>query len=104
MHYDNLDPHARYKVRIVYAGESFDVEVKLSARFASSPSSAATGAEQEIEIHPFQSETAAGGAGGVRRSPEATAGGELTLQLAIEPRARRPRTRMPDRRSLAVTS
>ena len=31
MHYDNLDPHARYKVRVVYGGESFDLEVKLTA-------------------------------------------------------------------------
>jgi hypothetical protein len=48
MHYPNLDPTARYKLRVVYAGENFQVKVRLTA----SPASDTPG--QAIEIHPFR--------------------------------------------------
>jgi hypothetical protein len=31
MHYEGLDPHARYRVRVVYAGESVDPKIRLAA-------------------------------------------------------------------------
>ncbi|QDT76293.1 hypothetical protein [Lacipirellula limnantheis] len=82
MHYDNLDPHARYKVRVVYAGESFDVAVKLSA-VASDDSSAPT--EREIEIHPFRPKPQPVAPVEFDVPAAATAGGELTLRWQSNP-------------------
>ena len=31
MHYDNLDPNGRYKLRVVYAGDNFQAKVRLVA-------------------------------------------------------------------------
>ncbi len=43
MHYDKLDPTARYKIRIVYAGDSPNIKMRLVANGANGP----------IEIHPL---------------------------------------------------
>jgi hypothetical protein len=48
MHYPDLDPQGRYKVRVVYGGETFDAKVRLVARVAEN------GSMREVEIHPFQ--------------------------------------------------
>ena len=40
MHYDNLDPNAQYKIRVVYAGDSPRQKIRLAANGS-------------IEIHPF---------------------------------------------------
>jgi hypothetical protein len=67
MHYPDLDPNARYKVRIVYSGANSHIRVRLEAN-------------DGIEIHPFILKK-------VPRSPmefdipqEATQGCELTLR------------------------
>ncbi|MBA4104385.1 MAG: hypothetical protein C0485_01405 [Pirellula sp.] len=76
MHYDNLDPHARYKVRVVYAGESFDLEVKLAA---------IDDQGEEIEIHPFRPKPQPVSPVEFDVPPAATANGELTLQWQSNP-------------------
>ncbi len=48
MHYSNIDPHGRYKVRVVYAGETFDVKVRLVAALP-----AVSGTKSSAEVHPF---------------------------------------------------
>jgi hypothetical protein len=67
IHYPDLDPNARYKVRIVYSGATPHIKVRLEAN-------------DGIEIHPFILKK-------VPRSPMefdipqgATQGGELTLR------------------------
>ena len=40
MHYDGLDPQAQYKIRVVYAGDSPRVKIRLVANGS-------------IEIHPL---------------------------------------------------
>ena len=40
MHYENLDPHAQYKVRVVYSGDSPEMKIRLEAA-------------EHTEIHPF---------------------------------------------------
>jgi hypothetical protein len=67
IHYPDLDPNARYKVRIVYSGATPHIKVRLEAN-------------DGLEIHPFILKK-------VPRSPmefdipqEATQGGELTLR------------------------
>jgi hypothetical protein len=42
MHYDDLDPAARYTLRVVYAGDGLHKKIRLLA-----------GAEEQIEIHPY---------------------------------------------------
>jgi hypothetical protein len=73
MHYTGLDGTARYKVRVVYAGESFDVHVRLVAR---SPTSAG---RREFEIHPYQPKPLPVRPVEFDIPREATSGGELTL-------------------------
>jgi hypothetical protein len=72
MHYDRLDPEAHYKIRAVYAADSFRAKIRLDA--------------EGEELHPFIDKT---------NSPEtviehdippaATADGKLTLQWLREP-------------------
>jgi hypothetical protein len=76
MHYDNLDPTARYKLRVVYGGESFDLEVKLSA---------IDDQDEEIEIHPFRPKPQPVAPVEFDVPPEATADGELTLRWDSTP-------------------
>ena len=40
MHYTNLDPNARYKVRVVYGGDNFRTRIRLEA-------------DEGFEVHPF---------------------------------------------------
>ena len=49
MRYNDLDPRAQYKLRVVYAGDNFDVKIRLVAVSASDDA-----ARKEIEIHPYQ--------------------------------------------------
>jgi hypothetical protein len=72
MHYTNLDPNARYKVRVVYGGDNFRTRIGL-------------GADDQIEIHPFIRKER-------RLQPvefdipqEATRDGQLTLIWRQEP-------------------
>lgn len=76
MHYDNLDPAARYKLRVVYGGESFDLEVKLSAIAKD---------DSEIEVHPFRPKPQPVAPVEFDVPPAATADGELTLRWDSSP-------------------
>jgi hypothetical protein len=49
MRYEKLDPHAAYKLRVVYAGDNREAKVRLVAIDESTG-----GRPHEIEIHPFQ--------------------------------------------------
>jgi hypothetical protein len=40
MHYENLDPHIQYKVRVVYSGDSPEMKIRL-------------GAAENTQVHPF---------------------------------------------------
>jgi hypothetical protein len=48
MHYPDLDRSARYRLRVVYAGDAVQAKVRLVAM-----STSADAERQEIEIHPF---------------------------------------------------
>jgi len=76
MHYDNLDPTARYKLRVVYGGESFDLEVKLTAIAKD---------DSEIEVHPFRPKPQPVAPVEFDVPPAATADGELTLRWESSP-------------------
>ena len=107
MHYPDLDPGARYKVRIVYSDAEPRVKVRLEAKEATevattnkerpadkeATSVATTNADQErpgdgIEVHPFILKPLARDADGIPIHapvefdipPEATQGGALTLR------------------------
>ena len=55
MHYRDLDPQARYKLRVVYAGDNFEAKVRLVALADPGPHD-----QREIEVHPVSTQTAAG--------------------------------------------
>jgi hypothetical protein len=74
MHYDNLDPQARYKLRVVYAGDNFEAKVRLVAA-----SGAVDTDKQEIEIHAFQSKPQPVRPVEFAIPTNATANGDLTL-------------------------
>lgn len=74
MHYRDLDPRARYKVRVVYAGDNFEAPVRLVALAASANKEA-----REVEIHPFMSKPQPIKPIEFAIPSEATSGGELTL-------------------------
>jgi hypothetical protein len=74
MHYRDLDPRARYEVRVVYAGDNFEAPVRLVALSASANKHA-----REIEIHPFMSKPQPIKPIEFAIPSEATSGGELTL-------------------------
>jgi hypothetical protein len=79
MRYRGLDPSARYKLRVVYAGDNFEFQVRLVAR-------ASTGAgKREIEIHPFQPKPQPVRPVEFDIPREATFGGELTLSWQSDP-------------------
>jgi hypothetical protein len=80
MHYDNLDSQAPYKLRIVYAGENFDVKVRLVATAASTNAGA-----REIEIHPFQSKPQPVRPVEFAIPSNATSSGKLTLTWQSNP-------------------
>lgn len=80
MRYPDLDPHAHYKLRIVYAGEYFDVKVRLVAILKSDGAG-----EREIEIHPFQPKPQPVRPVEFDIPSKATSNGELTLQWQSNP-------------------
>jgi hypothetical protein len=80
MRYDDLDPHARYKLRVVYAGDNFDVKVRLVAVAASE-----NAREKEIEIHPFQPKPQPVAPVEFEIPHEATSSGTLTLTWHSNP-------------------
>ncbi len=73
LHYPDLDPSARYKLRVVYAGDNFEARVRLVAI------ASAGAANREIEIHPFQLKPQPIVPIEFEIPPPATSGGELTL-------------------------
>jgi hypothetical protein len=50
MHYDQLDPRAQYKVRVVYGGFETEARVRLVARGAAD----SAGQAPDAEVHPYQ--------------------------------------------------
>jgi hypothetical protein len=75
MHYPGLDPQGRYKLRVVYAGDEFDVKVRLIA----------LADKEEIEVHPFQAKPQPVAPIEFEIPSEATSGGELTLRWQSNP-------------------
>ncbi|MEX2306105.1 MAG: hypothetical protein WD738_00835 [Pirellulales bacterium] len=80
MHYRDLDPFARYKLRVVYAGDYFAVQVRLVAICAS-----ANAEKREIEVHPFQSKPQPVKPVEFDIPMDATSNGELTLTWQSTP-------------------
>jgi hypothetical protein len=80
MHYDNLGPSARYKLRIVYAGDNFQAKVRLVAAKRD-----ASGTEHEIEVHPYQAKPLPVRPVEFEIPKEATSHGELTLTWYADP-------------------
>jgi hypothetical protein len=80
MRYGSLDPLARYKLRIVYAGDNFDVSIRLVAI-----SSFAKEVTKQIEIHPFQAKPQPVAPIEFEIPGEATSNGELTLMWQTNP-------------------
>jgi hypothetical protein len=76
MHYDGLDPNARYTARVVYAGDNFEATVRLVANI---------GGGQEIEVHPFQRKPLPVRPVEFEIPAEATQRGELTLRWYADP-------------------
>jgi hypothetical protein len=74
LHYVGLDPRGHYKLRVVYAGDAFDVQVRLIATTTSENSE-----RREIEVHPFQPKPQPVRPVEFEIPREATSGGELTL-------------------------
>jgi len=72
MHYTNLDPSARYKIRVVYAGDSFQRKIRLLAG-------------DNIEIHPLMEKPSPIRPLEFNIPPQAIARGELTLSWYREP-------------------
>ncbi|HLK62201.1 MAG TPA: hypothetical protein VKU19_02090 [Bryobacteraceae bacterium] len=72
MHYDQLDPSAEYKIRVVYAGDSASVKVRLVANGA-------------IEIHPLLQKPTPVKPLEFDIPRQATAKGELDLSWSREP-------------------
>ena len=81
MHYRDLDASARYKVRIVYAGDNFDAPVQLVALTASANKDA-----RELEIHPSIPKPQPIKPLEFAIPNEVTAGGELTLVWRSDPK------------------
>ena len=72
VHYDDLDPHVRYKVRIVYGGDSPKLRIRLEAN-------------DGIEIHPFRDKRPIYRPVEFDLPPAATRTGSLTLTWHREP-------------------
>jgi hypothetical protein len=80
MRYDGLDPAAQYKVRIVYAGDNFEAQVRLSAIAADADSR-----QHEIEVHPFRPKPQPVAPVEFDIPREATSAGGLTLVWQANP-------------------
>jgi hypothetical protein len=72
MHYRDLDPTARYKLRVVYAGEAYRAKIRLVAGMG-------------VEIHPFMAKPSPIQPLEFDLPAEATAGGALDLTWTREP-------------------
>jgi hypothetical protein len=72
LHYPALDPQARYRVRVIYAGDAGHVKIRLAC-------------EGGPEIHPLIAKPQPPAPLEFDIPPEATAGGELTLAWTREP-------------------
>lgn len=79
MRYQNLDPHARYRLRVVY-GDYFEAQVRLVA--SAPPGSKGN---QEIEIHPYLNKPQPVRPIEFEIPPAATSSGELTLTWYANP-------------------
>ncbi len=66
MRYDNLDPHAQYKMRVVYGGDSPDKKILCVAN-------------DKFEVHPYIKKKVPYGPVEFDIPPEATANGQLRL-------------------------
>ena len=71
MHYTDLDPSARYKVRVTYGGDARRVAVKLTAN--------------SIEVHPFREKGTTAEPVEFEIPQQATATGTLTLEWTRTP-------------------
>jgi hypothetical protein len=80
MRYEDLDPHGRYKLRVVYAGDNFDVKIRLVAATASSDD-----AKNVVEIHPFQAKPQPVAPVEFEIPGKATSSGTLTLTWQSNP-------------------
>jgi len=72
LHYPSLDPRARYKLRVIYAGDAGHVKIRLAC-------------EGGPEIHPLIAKPQPPAPLEFDIPAEATAGGELTLAWTREP-------------------
>jgi len=72
LHYDQLDPRAYYKLRVVYAGDQPSRKIRLVA-------------SDNIEIHPFMPKPVPPNPLEYELPPETTKSGELTLNWFREP-------------------
>jgi hypothetical protein len=80
MHYPNLHPSARYRLRVVYGGEAVQAKVRLVATSASADSES-----RDIEIHPFLSKPQPVKPIEFDIPAEATSNGELSLSWDSDP-------------------
>jgi hypothetical protein len=71
LHYSSLDPHAQYKVRVVYAGDAPHVKIRMDC-------------EGGPEIHPLMEKPQPPVPLEFDIPPEASAGGKLTLAWSRE--------------------
>ena len=71
MRYNDLDPTARYKVRISYGGDARNVQLRLTAN--------------SIEVHPFRAKGTAGEQAEFDIPQQATATGTLSLEWTRTP-------------------
>jgi hypothetical protein len=72
MHYADLDPAARYRVRVVYSGQNRQIKVRLDAN-------------EGIEVHPYIHKPKICGPVEFDIPQGATQGGQLTLRWRREP-------------------
>jgi hypothetical protein len=80
MHYRDLDPRARYKVRVVYGGDNFEAKVRLVAV------ASAANDTSEIEIHPLMSKPQPVAPIEFAIPKKAISAGELTLTWRSDPK------------------
>ena len=71
MHYDDLDPAATYKIRVVYSGDARRIQIRLAAN-------------TNIEIHPLTTRPSPPKPLEFDIPPEATRGGQLDLSWTRE--------------------
>ena len=82
MHYDNLDPTAQYKMRIVYGGDGPRKKIRCMAN-------------DTIEVHPLIAKKVPYGPVEFDIPAEATAGGPIELELVPRAQPGRQRPRLP---------